>query len=89
MPYFDYDGEIHIDVNQFLSAIDVREKNKLIEKLITDGDIKRITLKTMSAKNRISIPESEFEESLDKLHGKWCILSKEEEEIIIKMAKRF
>ena len=36
-----------------------------------------------------SIPEIEFEEALNKLHQKWNRLSKEDEQIIINIAKKF
>jgi hypothetical protein len=37
----------------------------------------------------MSAGEHEFENQLDKLHGKWNVLTKEEEECIYKIAKRF
>jgi hypothetical protein len=85
MPYFDYDGEMHIDVDEFLSALDVREKKELIDTLIEDGDIKI----NVSRNDQISVGESEFEDALDRLHGRWNVLSNEEEEAIIKISKRF
>jgi len=36
-----------------------------------------------------SVSESQFEDALNKLHGKWNRLSQEEEETIINISKRF
>jgi len=84
MPYFDYDGEIHIDVHKFLSAIDIRERQQLIGILIKQGHIKE------TARNyQHSACESEFESALDTLHGKYSRLTREDEDIIIKISKRF
>lgn len=85
MPYFDYDGEIHIDVDEFLSALDVRERQQLIDALIEDGHIKG----NVSRNDQVGVSESEFEDALDTLHGKYSRMTREEEEVIIKIAKRF
>jgi hypothetical protein len=90
MPYFDYDGEIHIDVDDFLSAIDVRERKELIEALVEDGHIPKSVLGASGGStNGASVCEFEFEQALDTLHGKYSRLTKEEEDIIIKISKRF
>ena len=36
-----------------------------------------------------SVSESQFEDALNKLHGKWNRLSQEEEDTIINISKRF
>jgi hypothetical protein len=36
-----------------------------------------------------SVSERQFEDALNKLHGKWNRLSQEEEETIINISKRF
>ena len=84
MPYFDYDGEIHIDVHEFLSAIDIRERQKLIGILVKNGDIKDTAIN-----RQLSVCESEFESALDALHGKYHRMTREEEDVIIKISKRF
>ena len=84
MPYFDYDGEIHIDVHEFLSALDIRERQQLIGILIKQGHIK-----DTARNSQFSACESEFESALDVLHGKYSRMSREEEDIIIKISKRF
>ncbi len=75
MPTFQYfDEEIDISVDEFLSECDKKQKLLLYERLSS-------TYK--------SISESIFEKSLLSLHGKYFSLTKEEEETIIKIAKRF
>ena len=89
MPYFDYDGDINIDVDDFLSACGSSEIKELIEALVEDGHLPKSTLNVVENSNSVGIAESEFEDALDKLHGKWNVLSKEEEEVIVKISKRF
>jgi hypothetical protein len=89
MPYFDYEGEIHISVNEFLLAISIREKEELLDKLINDGYLSVKTLTDSLYTKRVCAAESEFEDALNLLHNKWGVLTKEEEEIIIKISKRF
>ena len=90
MPYFDYDGDINIDVDDFLSACGSSEIKELIEALVEDGHLPQSVLHTIGDNNtNVGIAESEFEDALDKLHGKWNVLNKDEEEIIVKISKRF
>ena len=88
MPYFDYDGEIDIDVDDFLNACSSSEIKEIISALIEDGHLPKSLEHTNDLSN-CGVAESEFEDALNKLHGKWVVLSKEEEEVIIKMSKRF
>jgi hypothetical protein len=90
MPYFDYEGETHVSVNEFLLATSIREKEELLDKLINDGylSVKTVTDSLYNTK-RVCAAESEFEDALNLLHNKWSVLTKEEEETIIKIAKRF
>jgi hypothetical protein len=37
----------------------------------------------------MTVPEQIFQEALQKLDGKWNLLTKEEEEIITNISKRF
>ena len=89
MAYFDYEGEINITVNEFLLATNEREKKELLDRLINDGYLSTKTLTDGLYQNQTSAAESEYEDALYKLHGKWTVLSKEEEELIIKISKRF
>ena len=86
MPDFDYNGDVEVNVDDFLSGCDNDDMEEIIDALIEDGYIKpsaRIHDSEMSA------PEQIFEEALSKLRGKWNQLSKSEEEIIMALAKRF
>lgn len=87
MPYFDYDGSVDVDVDDFLSACDRHDIEDIIDALEEDGYIKPSQRITESA--GLSAPEAIFEEALSKLHGKWNQLTKEEEEIIMIISKRF
>jgi hypothetical protein len=86
MPTF-YSEDVDIDPSEFLSACSSREKEELIDELIEDGYISKTCRVNVSY--NYSVSESLFEEALQKLHGKWNMLTKEEEEAIIKIANRF
>jgi hypothetical protein len=86
MPDFNYDGYVDINVDEFLSACDNRDKEELVTALVDDGYIKPSDL---IREDKMTVPEQIFEEALSKLHGKWNMLSKDEEEMIMALAKRF
>lgn len=88
MPYFDYEGDIHVDVDDFLNACDSKEIKELIQALIDDGHLPN-SVSITTGLIGCGVAESEFEDALGKLHGKWSVLSKEEEEVIVKISKRF
>lgn len=87
MPYFNYDGSVDIDVDDFLSACNRFEIEEIIDALEDDGYIKSSQRAVNNPK--VSASEQIFEEALNKLHGKWNQLSKSEEEIILTITKRF
>jgi len=90
MPEFFYEGYTDVLVHEFLSNCDSSDITDIIDTLITDGHIKsNQRLSKASGSNGLSAPEQIFEEALDKLHGKWNMLSKDEEEMIMALAKRF
>lgn len=87
MPTF-YAEDIDIVVDEFLSACSSREKEELIDALIEDGYLKencRVDYKY----ELLSVPESFYIDAIDKIKGKWNMLTQEEEEIILKIASRF
>jgi hypothetical protein len=86
MPYFNYDGDIEVSIDDFLSACDDSDINDIVDALVEDGYIKPSQI---IHEPSMSAPEQLFEEALDKLHGKWNQLSKSEEEILMTLAKRF
>jgi hypothetical protein len=80
MPTFDSE-EIYITPEDFVDSCSSSEIQELIDYLTEQGHGKQ--------KDQMCIPETELEEALDKLHGKYRNLSSEEEEIIKKIANRF
>jgi len=87
MPDFFYEGYTDVSINDFLSNCDSRDITDIIDTLIAEGHIKPSQRDNYS--ERLTVPEQIFEEALDKIHGKWNLLSKEEEEAIMALAKRF
>ena len=88
MPYFDYDGDIHVDVDDFLNACDKHHIHEIIEALIEDGHLPKSVLGKIDV-NGSSVSEYEYEKALETLKGKWNRLSPEDEETILKIAKKF
>ena len=87
MPFFDFSVDECISVHEFLEACNSSEKEDLIESLIEDGYLKK---NCRPVSNELySAPESMYEEALQKLNGKWNMLTREEEELILKIANRF
>jgi hypothetical protein len=93
MPEFFYEGYTDVSVHDFLSNCDSIDITNIIDSLIDDGHIKssqRLSKTSgSSGSNGLSAPEQIFEDALDKIHGKWNMLSKDEEEMIMALAKRF
>lgn len=87
MPSFKYDGYIDIDPEEYLSNCDSSEIDELIELLVEEEYIRPD--QKLDGVSRGSVSEQIFEESLDKLHGNWNMLTPEEESIILNIAKRF
>ena len=85
MPTF-YADDIDLDPSEFVSSCSKSEIDELINILIEDGYIEK---RNSISKKQMSVPESMFEEYIDALHGNWNRLTKEEEEIIMVIAKRF
>jgi len=86
MPDFDYDGYVDIDVDDFIRACNSREIDEVIDELVKGGYIKS---SQVIHESQMTIPEQIFQEALQKLDGKWNQLTKEEEEIITIISKRF
>lgn len=85
MPSF-YVDDVDIDVDEFLSACSEREREDLIKALIEDGYLNK---KDVTPSPGLSVGEEIFEEHLNAIHGKWHRLTPEEEEVIIKIGKKF
>jgi len=83
MPYIDVD----IDVDDYINACDTHDIKEIIELLIEHGHIKKSAIEP-EIKSSIGIDEQGYEDALDKLSGKWNMLSREEEVQILKIANR-
>lgn len=79
------DVDVDVDVDEFLEECDNEEINQVIEWL-TENDY-LVNLKPTTS--GMSIDEGEFQEALHKLSENKISLSKEEENIILNIAKRF
>lgn len=89
MPKFYQQSEVcvDVDVDEYLSNCNTKETEELIDALIEDGYLKKDC--RVDDYEVYSPSESFYQEALDKLNGKWNMLTKEEEEIILKIASRF
>lgn len=85
MPTF-YVDEMDIEVDEYLNACDSEDIDDIVSYLVDQGYIK--SDRVISTEN-MSINEMLFEDSLNKLHGKYTSLSKEDEEKIHKIASKF
>ena len=83
MPTFESE-EVYITPEEFVDACSSSEILDLVDYL-KEGDY----ISESEDRSSMSIPESDLEDALDKLHGKYRNLSSEEEEIIKKIANRF
>lgn len=84
MPTF-YVDDFDIDPSEFVSSCSKREIEELIECLIDDGHINKNCYSQNKNKN---INDLVWEESMDKLINIRLLLSKEDEETILKIANK-
>jgi hypothetical protein len=84
MPTF-YADDLDIDVDDFLSSCSTKEIKEIIDLLQEEGHLDY----GFNITGRESINERIFLESLFKIKDNWMGLSKEEEDIILNMSKRF
>ena len=91
MPTF-YVDEIDIEPYEYVESCSKKERKELIEELIESGYLPP-SVKNFGEpdekKNGFHPAEFMYESALDKLHGKYTVLTKEEEDIILKIANRF
>lgn len=76
--------DFDVDVNEFLEDCDTSEIDEVIDWLKENRHIK-----DTHTDRQVCATELEFIEALDKLCTKWNALSKEEETMILNLAKRF
>lgn len=85
MPKFYTNEKIDIRVEEFLDECNFKEIKEVINYLKKDKLIPEI----ICDEDKLSVPEIEYEDGLNKLHGKWNRLSKEDEELIKSIANKF
>lgn len=86
--YEEVEVDIDIDVDDFLNKCNAGEKEYLIDALIEDNYLKK-DCRLDSPDYSYSVSEAMYVEAIDKLRNKWNRLTKEEEAIILDIAKRF
>jgi hypothetical protein len=80
----DTEIDVDVEVKDFLDDCDTSEIDEVIDWLKDNKHIKDTHID-----RQVCATESEFIEALDKIYTKWNVLSKEEETIILNLAKRF
>ena len=88
MPYFTPD-DLDIDVDDFLSSCSSSEIEQVVDYLIEDGRITPERKFSQLRERGLSVGESFYVEAIENLADKYHMLTKEEEELIIKLSKRF
>lgn len=78
---------VDVDIDDVLWSMSDREKQKLVDELYDDGFTPTELEKKLDPPSHAA--EFEFNEALNKLKGKWNMLTSEEEQMIIKISKRF
>jgi len=84
--YREIESSIDIAIDEFLDACNSDEKEELISALIEDGYLKKDCREGFES---YSPSEAFYQEAIKKLNGKWNMLTKDEEETILNIAKRF
>jgi hypothetical protein len=84
MPYFD--TEVDVSVDDFLSACNTREIEKMIDYLIDDG---YLVDRSVSKQQDLSPLEIEWEDMINKLSQLRLRITNEDEEIIKKIVNKY
>jgi hypothetical protein len=88
MPRFEYDGNIDIDVNDFLDDCTDSEITEVIEYLIDNDFISKNDVSIANAETK-SINDLILDEAISKIMENKIQLTDEEEQLIINLSKRF
>jgi|LakMenEpi03Aug12_release.lakeMendotaPanAssembly.Ray.scaffolds.fasta_scaffold4253457_1 hypothetical protein len=78
---------VDVDINDVLWSMGDHDKQKLVDELYDEGFTPKELEKKLDPPTHAA--ESIFNEALDKIKGKWNMLTEEEEQIIINISKRF
>ena len=79
---------IDIDIDELIWGMSDRERQELAEELYDNGYVPQ-KLEKAEKKEMFGAVESEYQDALEKLDGKWNRLTAEEEALIINISKRF
>ncbi len=82
--YTEVEAEFDVDTDEFLSSLDKDDIKELIELLKEQGYLVNNTIKLGD-----SIPEIEFNNTINKIQSNRLRLTNEEDEILRKIASRF
>lgn len=88
MPYFTPD-DLDIEPSEYLNSCSKREIKELIEFLVEDGHLPKSVLIQSETSKSHSRLQSEFSEKLDMLAKKYHSISKEDEEILETIFKKY
>jgi len=80
-------GYINIDIDDLLNNCSSSDIKEIIQNLVETGWLKESALGPEFSSIR-GVYEHQYEEALDKLHGRWNMLTEEEENQILKIANR-
>jgi hypothetical protein len=83
----EFESYIDVDVDEMLDACSRREKDELIDLLVEEGLVKRLVGKNGDSK--LSIMELEFFEKIDRLKDEYYSLSREDEETMNNLFKKY
>jgi hypothetical protein len=90
MPYFNYDGDIEIDPDEYLDSCSKAQVEELIQCLIDDEYLPPSVIKgKYIGVETQSIPEIKFGEIISKIVSNRLQLTNEEDELLKKIASRF
>ena len=92
MPSF-YIDDVEIEPHEYVKECSYSEIKELVRELVDEGHLPpsvsgMISEKKQKKRNGYHPSEANYESALDKLHGKYSVLTQEEEEIILKIASR-
>lgn len=82
----DTEIDVDVEVNDFLEDCDNSEIEEIVDWLQNNGHLRETSV---DKSTEVCATEAEFMNALDKLYTKWNMLSKEEEQTILNLAKRF
>ena len=86
----EFETYVDVDVDEFWSMCSRREKESLIDSLVDDGSVIRTSPKGSNPEEHLpSIPDLEWQESLNVLSQNRNLISVEDEELIKKIAKKY